>query len=86
MSGSTRRGLASSRGEFHAHVLARHAHFPDAMLATATHDHKRGEDVRARLAVLSGDPGEWGVVLRRWMEMNAPHRRTVEGGGAVAGR
>ena len=29
------------------------ATFPHAMLATATHDHKRGEDVRARLAVLS---------------------------------
>ncbi|KAG0927365.1 hypothetical protein G6F31_018076 [Rhizopus arrhizus] len=29
------------------------------MLATATHDHKRGEDTRARLAVLSEAPDEW---------------------------
>ena len=35
--------------------------FPDAMLATATHDHKRGEDVRARLAVISEIPDEWGT-------------------------
>ena len=37
----------------------RAADFPHAMLATATHDHKRGEDVRARLAVLSEMAGEW---------------------------
>ena len=33
--------------------------WPHAMLATATHDHKRGEDVRARLAVLSERPAAW---------------------------
>ena len=38
--------------------------FPHAMLATATHDHKRGEDVRARIAVLSEIPDEWGATLR----------------------
>src|SRR5262249_12674984 len=38
---------------FHRESLARLKQFPRAMLATATHDHKRGEDVRARLAVLS---------------------------------
>lgn len=31
----------------------RRAHFPRGMLTTATHDHKRGEDVRARLAAIS---------------------------------
>ena len=35
------------------------ATFPDALLATATHDHKRGEDLRARLAVLSEIPDDW---------------------------
>ena len=45
--------------EFHAAYLERRQHFPDAMLATATHDHKRGEDVRARLAVLSEMSDEW---------------------------
>lgn len=44
--------------------VARHAAtFPHAMLTTATHDHKRGEDVRARLAVLSEVPGEWQALI-----------------------
>jgi (1->4)-alpha-D-glucan 1-alpha-D-glucosylmutase len=60
---------------FHAQCLARHGQFPDAMLATATHDHKRGEDVRARLAVLSEMPGEWATAVHRWIELNSPHRR-----------
>ena len=36
--------------EFHQRMQARAERFPHAMLTTATHDHKRGEDVRARLA------------------------------------
>jgi len=39
--------------EFHAVNQQRLQTFPDNLLATATHDHKRGEDTRARLAVLS---------------------------------
>ncbi|MHC8305984.1 malto-oligosyltrehalose synthase [Pseudomonas sp. PB3P13] len=39
--------------DFHAACLNRMQEFPDNLLATATHDHKRGEDTRARLAVLS---------------------------------
>ena len=60
--------------EFHAACIERREKFPDAMLATATHDHKRGEDVRARLAVLSEIPDEWERLVRRWLSMNAPHR------------
>ena len=44
---------------------------PFAMLATATHDHKRGEDVRARLDVLSEIPREWDHHVRRWARWNA---------------
>ncbi len=44
--------------------------FPDALLATATHDHKRGEDTRARLAVLSETPQIWADAVRGWMAMN----------------
>ena len=55
------------------------------MLATATHDHKRGEDVRARLAVLSEIPDEWERAVRRWLELNAPHRRIGDGTNALAG-
>ena len=43
------------------------------MLATATHDHKRGEDVRARLAVLSEVPQEWSQAVERWIALAAPH-------------
>ena len=49
------------------------------MLATATHDHKRGEDVRARLAVLSEIPDEWRQAVLRWKQLNAPHRRFTNG-------
>ncbi len=41
----------------------RHSH---AMLTTATHDHKRGEDLRMRLAVLSEVPLLWAETARRW--------------------
>src|SRR5690606_7517977 len=40
---------------------------PAAMLCTATHDHKRGEDVRARLAVLSELPAKWLQACHRWL-------------------
>ncbi len=49
--------------EFHRQNARRAAHHPRALLATATHDMKRGEDVRARLAVLSEIPDEWRAAL-----------------------
>ena len=51
--------LGQSTSDFHDAMLERAATFPHAMLATATHDHKRGEDLRARLAVISEMPNEW---------------------------
>jgi (1->4)-alpha-D-glucan 1-alpha-D-glucosylmutase len=45
---------------------------PHAMLATATHDHKRGEDLRMRLAVLSEIPDRWMDRARRWAG-DVPH-------------
>ena len=44
------------------------------LLATATHDHKRGEDVRARLAVLSEQADKWASLLPGWIERSAPLR------------
>jgi (1->4)-alpha-D-glucan 1-alpha-D-glucosylmutase len=55
---------------FHAASQQRGQQFPRALLATATHDHKRGEDTRARLAVLSEIPDEWETALTRWMRLN----------------
>jgi (1->4)-alpha-D-glucan 1-alpha-D-glucosylmutase len=43
------------------------------MLATATHDHKRGEEVRARLAVLSELAGEWARAVERWIGLCFQH-------------
>ncbi len=77
--GADVRRFSATAAEFHAACLERRRHFPDAMLATATHDHKRGEDVRARLAVLSEIPDEWERVVRRWFELNARHRRVGDG-------
>ncbi|RPE74798.1 malto-oligosyltrehalose synthase [Vulcaniibacterium tengchongense] len=44
---------------FHAACAERARRHPRALLITASHDHKRGEDVRARLAVLSERAGWW---------------------------
>lgn len=50
---------------FHAQNAWRAEHRPATMLTTATHDHKRGEDVRARLSVVTEMPQRWrNVVLR----------------------
>ena len=76
------RCFAMKPEEFHHAMAERQAHFPHALLATATHDHKRGEDLRARLAVLSEIPQEWSRALHRWMAMNASTRRIVDGATA----
>jgi (1->4)-alpha-D-glucan 1-alpha-D-glucosylmutase len=70
--------FALSVEQFHAANLERARRFPHAMLATATHDHKRGEDVRARLAVLSEIAHDWSATLRAWSTLNAPQRRTLD--------
>jgi (1->4)-alpha-D-glucan 1-alpha-D-glucosylmutase len=52
--------------ELHAANAERETRWPASMLATSTHDSKRGEDVRARLAVLSELPERWWVLAERW--------------------
>ncbi|HLK40563.1 MAG TPA: malto-oligosyltrehalose synthase, partial [Polyangiaceae bacterium] len=49
---------------FHAHNAAMLAEWPLSMTTTSTHDTKRSEDVRARIAVLSERPDEWGHFVR----------------------
>ncbi|MBV8979910.1 MAG: malto-oligosyltrehalose synthase, partial [Acidimicrobiia bacterium] len=58
-----------SAEEFHRANAERLASWPDALLATSTHDTKRSEDVRSRLCLLSEDPARWRDALERW-----PHR------------
>jgi (1->4)-alpha-D-glucan 1-alpha-D-glucosylmutase len=52
--------------ELHRANADREASWPRSMLATSTHDTKRGEDVRARLAVLSECPARWWPLADRW--------------------
>ncbi|MDY6811123.1 MAG: malto-oligosyltrehalose synthase, partial [Actinomycetota bacterium] len=49
--------------EFHVHNLHRNREWPWAMTATSTHDTKRGEDVRARIAVLAQVPERWSILV-----------------------
>ncbi len=84
--GADVRRFSASVAEFHAACLARRKHFPDAMLATATHDHKRGEDVRARLAVLSEIPDEWERAVRRWLRAEHAASAAWRCADAFAGR
>jgi (1->4)-alpha-D-glucan 1-alpha-D-glucosylmutase len=53
---------------FHAKMQKRAKIWPHALSATATHDTKRGEDARARLAVLSEMPQEWATAVSRWRD------------------
>jgi (1->4)-alpha-D-glucan 1-alpha-D-glucosylmutase len=59
--------------ELHAANGEREARWPASMLATSTHDSKRGEDVRARLAVLSERPERWWALAERWTARLAGH-------------
>lgn len=51
--------------------------WPHTMLATSTHDTKRSEDVRARIAVLSELPDLWKLHLARWGRLNRSKRRQL---------
>jgi (1->4)-alpha-D-glucan 1-alpha-D-glucosylmutase len=55
-----------SLASFHRTNDQRAAQFPHTMLGTSTHDTKRGEDARARLAVLSEMPEEWQRQVTTW--------------------
>jgi (1->4)-alpha-D-glucan 1-alpha-D-glucosylmutase len=52
--------------EFHEYCAEIARDRPGTMTTLSTHDTKRQEDVRARLAVLTELPGEWAEAVRRW--------------------
>ena len=60
---------------FHSWNVDRAERWPHAMLATSTHDTKRSEDVRARMALLSEIPDRWARTVTGWFERNARRRR-----------
>lgn len=68
-----------SINEYHERMLARQKNWPLSMNATSTHDTKRGEDVRARLNILTEIPEEWISNVREWMNLNAAVKTTVRG-------
>ncbi|HKS90207.1 MAG TPA: malto-oligosyltrehalose synthase [Stellaceae bacterium] len=64
---------------FHHANRRRAERWPHAMLATSTHDMKRGEDARARLAVLSEMAEEWSERVPTWSRLLRARRGDVEG-------
>ncbi|MBE9125793.1 malto-oligosyltrehalose synthase [Coleofasciculus sp. LEGE 07081] len=65
--------------EFHSFNHHRAAYWPHTTNASSTHDTKRGEDIRARINVLSEIPGQWENTIRKWQEINGGHKECVEG-------
>jgi (1->4)-alpha-D-glucan 1-alpha-D-glucosylmutase len=58
--------------EFHERTAARARRWPAAMTTLSTHDTKRGEDVRARIGVLSQVPSLWAELVGKWTTQTAP--------------
>lgn len=71
--------FGTSLETFHGQNIERSKSWPHAMIATTTHDSKRGEDVRARINVLSELPAEWRELVRRWSRMNRKRKTRIEG-------
>ncbi len=73
----TQFGLAPS--DVHDWMIARQRRSPTALSATSTHDTKRGEDMRARLNVLSELPGAWKAGHARWRSVNRHFKTEIRG-------
>ncbi len=65
--------------QFHRRIAERAASWPAALSTTGTHDTKRGEDLRARLNVLSEIPEQWVAAVARWHAWNEPARGELDG-------
>jgi (1->4)-alpha-D-glucan 1-alpha-D-glucosylmutase len=82
--GSSACQFGISIDDFHSFNQSRSAQWPHAMNATATHDTKRGEDVRARINVLSEIPQDWEAQVKNWSAINTPLKTMVHGVPAPA--
>jgi (1->4)-alpha-D-glucan 1-alpha-D-glucosylmutase len=71
--------FGTSPAAFHTVVQQTQRFHPLSMLAGATHDHKRGEDVRARISALSELPAEWRRRVRRFALLNRSRRQEIGG-------
>ena len=61
-----------SVAEFHQRAAVRARLWPQAMTTLTTHDTKRGEDVRARIGVLSQVPSLWAELVGKWAPSAPP--------------
>ncbi len=75
----------SSLAEFHTYQVRMQQNYPATMTTLSTHDTKRSDDVRARLAVLSELPNEFADALQRWAANNEDYK-TIVGGTALPDR
>ncbi len=65
--------------EFHRFNQEQLKQWPHKMNASATHDTKRGEEVRARLNVLSEIPEEWEAYIHQWHDINKALKQEAGG-------
>ena len=65
--------------EFHTFNTKKKDLWPDSLNTTSTHDTKRGEDVRARINVLSEMPDDWLRKIRAWIKINRGKKKRVDG-------
>jgi len=65
---------AAAPAELHRVARERLARWPRGLVAGSTHDSKRSQDVRARIALLSEIPEAWAEALTRWSRRNERHR------------
>ena len=65
--------------QFHAFNEQRASLWPHTLNATSTHDTKRGEDVRARINVLSEIPQAWARTVNTWRKLNRSKKKKVRG-------
>ena len=77
--GSSPSNFGIDLADFHRFNESRRNLHTLGLNATATHDSKRGEDVRARLNVLSEIPEEWGRQVSTWMHLNSRKKPHVRG-------
>ncbi|PWT84845.1 MAG: malto-oligosyltrehalose synthase, partial [Blastocatellia bacterium] len=69
----------------HEWMADRQQRWPTALSTLSTHDSKRGEDMRARLNVLSEIPGAWKAAVTKWRSVNRRFKTEVRGAPAPDG-
>ena len=77
--GGDPRRFGLSQSGFHHLMRERLQSWPHAMSATATHDTKRGEDGRIRIAMLPELPRQWAQAVTRWLRSNRSRRSEIDG-------